>query len=80
MVDSVNPWLRLAEGKVFLHEGDCLSVMRKMKPDSIDAVVTDPPYHLTSIVKRFGAENAAPAKVGKTGAYARHSTGFMGKK
>ena len=35
----MNPWLRLAKGKVFLHEGDCLSIMRKMKPNSIDAVV-----------------------------------------
>jgi site-specific DNA-methyltransferase (adenine-specific) len=41
---------------------------------------TDPPYHLTSIVKRFGADGAAPAKSGKTGAYARASAGFMGKK
>ena len=28
---KMNPWLRLAKGRVFLHEGDCLSVMRKMK-------------------------------------------------
>jgi hypothetical protein len=46
----------------------------------VDAVVTDPPYHLTSIVKRFGADNAAAVKPGKTGAYARASAGFMGKK
>ena len=46
----------------------------------VDAVVTDPPYHLTSIVKRFGADNAAPAQVGATGAYARASSGFVGKK
>jgi site-specific DNA-methyltransferase (adenine-specific) len=50
-----------------------------MEESSIDSCVTDPPYHLTSIVKRFGAGNAAPAKVGKTGAYARASKGFMGQ-
>jgi site-specific DNA-methyltransferase (adenine-specific) len=44
-----------------------------------DACVTDPPYHLTSIVKRFSAEDAAPVKPGATGAYARASRGFMGK-
>ena len=33
----------------------------------------------TSIVKRFGAKDAAPAKIGKTGAYARAAAGFMGK-
>lgn len=59
--------------------GDCRDSMAALDADSIDSCVTDPPYHLTSIVKRFGAENAAPAKVGKTGAYARASRGFMGQ-
>jgi site-specific DNA-methyltransferase (adenine-specific) len=45
----------------------------------VDSVVCDPPYHLSSIVKRFGGDNAAPAIVGATGAYARASSGFMGK-
>ncbi len=62
--------------------GDCIEEMRRMVDAGVkvDSVVTDPPYHLTSIVKRFGADNAAPAKVGKTGVYARSSSGFMGKK
>ncbi len=62
-----------------LYPGDCLDVLAALPDCSVDSVVTDPPYHLTSIVKRFGSENAAPAKAGKTGAYARASTGFMGK-
>jgi site-specific DNA-methyltransferase (adenine-specific) len=28
----------------------------------LDSVVTDPPYHLTSIVKRFGKRGSAPAQ------------------
>ena len=67
------------DGKVVLFKGDCLSVLASLPENSIDAVVCDPPYHLTSIVKRFGGKNAAPAKEGKTGAYARASAGFMGK-
>lgn len=59
--------------------GDCRKRMAGLEPDSIDSCVTDPPYHLTSIVKRFGSKSAAPAKVGKTGAYARASRGFMGQ-
>lgn len=43
------------------------------------AVFCDPPYFLGSIVKRFGAKNAAPAKFGKDGAFKRASRGFMGK-
>jgi site-specific DNA-methyltransferase (adenine-specific) len=42
------------------------------------AMLCDPPYHLTSIVKRFGGSNAAPAQFGKDGAFARASKGFMG--
>jgi site-specific DNA-methyltransferase (adenine-specific) len=67
------------DGKVALHAGDCVEVMASLPEASVDSVVCDPPYHLTSIVKRFGADGAAPAKVGKTGAYARASAGFMGK-
>lgn len=63
-----------------LHLGDCRDVLRSLPDNSIDSVVTDPPYALVSIVKRFGGENAAPAKSnGASGVYARASAGFMGK-
>lgn len=42
-----------------------------------DAVITDAPYHLTSIAKRFGKPGSAPAQHGKDGAAARLSKGFM---
>jgi site-specific DNA-methyltransferase (adenine-specific) len=68
------------DGRVIMHRGDCLAVMAEMPPDSVDAVVCDPPYHLTSIVKRFGSETAAPPKSGAaTGVYKRTAAGFMGK-
>lgn len=59
--------------------GDMRERLRELPDASVDAVVTDPPYHLTSIVKRFGSPEAAPARRGKTGAYARASRGFMGQ-
>jgi site-specific DNA-methyltransferase (adenine-specific) len=59
--------------------GDCLQRMQFMADDSFDSCVTDPPYHLTSVVKRFGAVNAAPAKEGTDGLFKRQSAGFMGK-
>jgi DNA modification methylase len=62
-----------------LRLGDCLEVLKTIPDNSIDAVITDPPYHLTSIVKRFGKEDSAPAQFGTDGAYARASKGFMGK-
>lgn len=63
-----------------LFHGDSRDVLKSLAADSIDSCVTDPPYALASVVKRFGAPGAAPAKVGQTGAFARASAGFMGQK
>ena len=51
---------------MLLLNGDCIEQMQKLKDEGkqIDSVVTDPPYHLTSIVKRFGKEGSAPAQYG----------------
>jgi site-specific DNA-methyltransferase (adenine-specific) len=75
--------------KVVLHCGDCLDVLATLEECSLDSCVTDPPYHLTSIVKRFGAPNSAPVKVSEfyqgngeskgSSPYKRSSAGFMGK-
>lgn len=59
--------------------GDCLDKLKELSDNSVDSIVTDPPYHLTSIVKRFGKDNSAPAKFGTDGVFARASKGFMGK-
>lgn len=69
------------DGRVVLHQADCRDVLRGLPDNSIDSVVTDPPYALVSIQKRFGKPGSAPAKVreGASGAYARASSGFMGK-
>ncbi len=69
-------------GRVTLHAGDSRDVLKTIPDCSIDSIVTDPPYALVSIVKRFGADNAAAVKVpeGGSGAYARASSGFMGRK
>lgn len=68
---------------ISLHHADCLDWLANFDGPLFDACVTDPPYHLTSIVKRFGGQGAAPTAKGKgqgaTGAYARASRGFMGK-
>ena len=65
---------------MLLLNGDCIEEMKKLIDDGVqvDSVVTDPPYHLTSIVERFGKEGSAPAK-DKDGAFQRQSVGFMGK-
>jgi site-specific DNA-methyltransferase (adenine-specific) len=64
---------------VRIEHGDCLEVLPRLAAEGVraDACVTDPPYHLTSIVKRFGKPNAKPTRDGDV--YARSSAGFMGK-
>lgn len=57
--------------------GDCIEVMRSMAENSVDSIVTDPPYHLTN-------NGGGPAGKGADNAYSRsragaRSTGFMGQ-
>jgi len=56
--------------------GDCLAEMAKMEPNSVDAIVTDPPYALTS-ASRNGSprQNNPNTPHGRT----RLGGGFMGK-
>ena len=68
-----------AGGRLELRRGDCLEIMDRIEENSVDAVCTDPPYHLLSTVKRFGKTGSAPAQFGSDGAFARASKGFMGK-
>ncbi|MFM2281034.1 MAG: hypothetical protein RLZZ444_3265 [Pseudomonadota bacterium] len=67
------------DGRVVLYPGDCVDILRSMPENSVDSVVCDPPYHLTSIVKRFGKAGAAEAQEGTDGAFRRAAAGFMGK-
>lgn len=59
-----------------LHPGDCIEAMRGMPESSVDAIVTDPPYHLTTDKKG----GTGPASVDLESPYGRSrvTTGFMG--
>jgi site-specific DNA-methyltransferase (adenine-specific) len=59
-----------------VEHGDCREIIPTLGV-MVDAVVTDPPYHLIPTQKRFGAVNSAPAQYGRDGAMARLSSGFM---
>jgi site-specific DNA-methyltransferase (adenine-specific) len=65
--------------QIRLFNEDCLVAIKNLPDNSVDSIVTDPPYHLTSITKRFGKDGSAPAKFGTDGAFQRASKGFMGK-
>ena len=59
--------------------GDSLLELQKQPEASVDAVITDPPYQLSSITDRFGKKDSVPAQEGRDGAFRRVSKGFMGK-
>lgn len=44
-----------------LHTGDCIDVMRKMKPESVDLVFTSPPYNLGKSTGRKTNVGSRPA-------------------
>jgi hypothetical protein len=59
----------LSVAEMYAESEDCRAVLKTLADNSIDSVVTDPPYALVSIGKRFGKDGAAPAKSnGATGA------------
>ncbi len=72
------------DGKVVsvrLEHGDCLSVMPMLAEQGVqvDAIVTDPPYHFGSIVRRFSKSGGGDRAARRVGAFSRHAKGFMGK-
>lgn len=58
---------------------DILEWLARYEGEPYHALLTDPPYHLTTITKRFGKPGSAPAKHGTDGVFARASAGFMGQ-
>src|SRR5262245_56283540 len=66
-------------GRVTLLHGDCLAMLDKLNANSVDACVTDPPYHLQSIVKRFSKTGRTETTRSRSGPHQRTARGFMGK-
>lgn len=64
---------------IALINADIMDWARDYKGAKFHALFCDAPYHLTTITKRFGKADAAPAKYGKDGAFQRASKGFMGQ-
>lgn len=58
--------------------GDMLQILPTLDAESVHAVVSDAPYHLSSVVKRFAKTVRNEKTVGKH-AYGRHAAGFMGQ-
>ena len=64
---------------VRVEHGDSREVLKTLPDGSIDSCVTDPPYALISISKRFSKSGRTQSTTTKAEPYQRHARGFMGK-
>lgn len=64
-----------------LMPGDCRKSLKTLKEMGVfvDSVVTDPPYNIESIIKRFGKANYKAAGFGTDGVFQRSSERFIGQ-
>lgn len=67
---KVKPWVDLIND-------DCRVALKELDANSVDAVVTDPPYALTS--EKKGGSGPASLNLNSPAGRARVTTGFMGK-
>lgn len=66
---------------VTLYPGDNRASLRRLIDQGVrvHSVITDPPYVMDSVIKRFSAAKAKPAQHGRDGAMNRSSVRFIGK-
>lgn len=63
-------------GNLTINKGNVVEWAKAWEGPKFHGLLCDPPYHLSSIVERYGDPDSAPAK---GGVYNRSSTGFMGR-
>lgn len=76
------PEARLVSAKVEIVEGECVAAMNAMDAESVDAIMTDPPYDLTA--NKRGGTGTASVNLNSPHGRSRIGTGngsggFMGK-
>lgn len=72
----MNPYYQ--DENVTLYHGDCLEVLRGLPDNSVDAIVTDPPYGLSNTKPAQVADVLAAWVTGQTEAVPAKRGGFMG--
>ena len=60
-----------------LYTADIVKWAKDYNGQLFHGLLSDPPYNLDSITKRFGSQGAAPSKFGSDGAFQRSSQGFL---
>ena len=70
------------DGRITLRKGDYWTCSRPWRNARFNSCVTDPPYHLTSIVKRFSemGPNDKKLTMGRVNPFQRTAVGFINQK
>jgi site-specific DNA-methyltransferase (adenine-specific) len=73
---------RRVADRLRVEHGDCLEVIPRLVAEgvTVDAIVTDPPYHLTDIAARAARPFRARDGLQANGAMSRLAAGFMGQR
>jgi len=66
--------------KIEVIHADCRDAIKKMADNSVDAGVTDPPYSLQTINKRFAKVGCDDKTWSRSGPHQRTASGFMNQK
>ena len=64
---------------ITLKQGDCLELMKELQDESIDAIISDPPYQLSGIDRKASNNDVDRIDKEKGKFNRRVKTGFMGK-
>lgn len=65
------------ESAISVRQGDCREVIKSLADASVDACVTDPPYALQTINKRFAKVGRNDKTWSRSGPHQRTARGFM---
>ena len=68
---AVSPEPYWQDDMVTLHHGDCLKVLAEMDADSVDAIVTDPPYGLEFMGREWDSFKPPQARIAAVSMAAR---------
>lgn len=79
MTTGSTPTAHYSNGHVTLYHGDCRDILAQLPDNSVDSIVTDPPYGIEFMGKQWDAfaPEVAPSTAGRTGSKLQLNDGGM---
>lgn len=77
MTTASTPTAYYSNGHVTLYHGDCRDILAQLPDDSVDSIVTDPPYGIEFMGKQWDAfaPEVAPSTAARTGSKQKRNDG-----